>query len=149
MIENHTEITNVYSEHKVDKEKNEKQYKKVYKPRERSEDKPKEDDTKYDSDGFEIINTVKTKPEDFKPKKRYDRDRRDNDRPYRGNNRGGNKFQGRRQRSQEKEQKPNEENDTPVENKEDIEANPEPVKKSQKETISIPSNAKKLKDLFA
>ena len=164
LTETPSDIQNVYSEQRTDKDRQERQDrpKRVYKdykdkdgkerehreykePREYRERKQeKEDEVKYDSDGFEIVATVKTKPEDFKPKrKNYENrnhDKNDKDRkPYQK------KPYQKRDKSAEKNEKVEETNEAVVEKTEEKET--PKVKKADKATVVI-DKSKKLKDLF-
>ena len=66
-----------------------REYREPREPREYREKKEKKDEKEVDSDGFEIVSTVKTKPEDFKPKKKfYNNDKRDK-RDIKKGDRGG------------------------------------------------------------
>jgi hypothetical protein len=113
----------------------------------------KEEEKKYDSDGFEIVTTVKTKPEDFKPKRKFFNKEFNKDRDF--NKKGGDFKKGPYKKpytknetatddKTEEKQHSGDEQTTPVQ-----EAPKEIVKKADKGTIKIDPNAKKLRDLFA
>ena len=144
MSEHPSDVQNVYSDPK-DKEKKDRPKKQYYKNYEERETREKEDQTQYDSDGFEIISTNKTKPEGFIPKRKYEGEPRDRNRNYRGGKRGGKKPEAPREKSEEKDDTHFEEQNN--ENVQQPETPSEPVKKVDKETIILPK-ANKLKDLF-
>lgn len=144
MTENHTDVQNVYSELK-DKEKKERTKKPYRKNYEDRETKQKDEEINCDSDGFEIVSKNKTKPDDFKPKKRYDGEYRDRNWNQRGGKRGGKRPQAPQEKSQERKESINEENNQQEVDQPVIAS--EPVKKVDKQIISV-IKAKNLKDLL-
>ena len=123
-----------------------REYREPREPREYREKKEKKDEKEVDSDGFEIVSTVKTKPEDFKPKKKfYNNDKRDK-RDFKKGDRGGHfkKPFDRKQGEENQEEKVQSGDEQQPIQKED------PKEKiADKKTIKIDSGVKKLKDLFA
>jgi thioredoxin-like negative regulator of GroEL len=108
------------------------------------------DEKEVDSDGFEIVSTVKTKPEDFKPKKKYYNNEKRDKRDFKKGDRGGQfKKPFNRKQDEEKQEEKVQSGDEQQEQQQPIQKEDPKEKIADKKTIKIDAGVKKLKDLFA